>query len=86
MTKNKTGTMVIRFVDGTEEMLEYARFPQDDANLAARIQEALNAQHLVVEVDGKMIVYPFHNIKAIEVFPVPEKLPRIAMKTARLVS
>jgi hypothetical protein len=78
--------MVIRFVDGTEEALEHDRLPQDDANLAARIQEALNAQHLVVEVDGKMVVYPFHNIKAIEVFPVPEKLPRIAIKKAHLVS
>jgi len=86
MTKNKTGTMVIRFVDGTEEVLEFARLPQDDVNLAARIQEILNAQHLIVEVDGKLVVYPFHNIKAIEVFPVPEKLPRIAMKTAHLVS
>jgi hypothetical protein len=83
MTEYNTGTLVIRFVDGTEERLEYVRGPQDDVNLVARIQEVLNAQHLVVEVDGKLVVYPFHNIKAIEVFPAPEKLPRIVMKNAR---
>jgi hypothetical protein len=86
MIMNNTGMMVIRFVDGTEEVLEHDRLPQDDANLAGRIQEALNAQHLIVEVDNKMVVYPFHNIKAIEVFPVPDKLPRLAIKKAHLVS
>ena len=86
MTKQDMGTMVIRFVDGTEEVLEFAFPPQDDANLAARIQETLNAQHLIVEVDRKMVVYPFHNIKAIEISPLPEKLPRVALKKARLVS
>jgi hypothetical protein len=86
MTKQDTGTMVIRFVDGTEEVLEFARPPQDDVNLVAHIQEGLNAQHLIVEADGKLLVYPFHNIKAIEVSPLPEKLPRFALKKARLVS
>lgn len=80
MTKHNTGTLVIRFVDGTEERLEYPLPPQDDVNLVARLREALDAQHLVVEVDGILVVYPFHNIKAIEVFPVPEKLPRIVIK------
>lgn len=83
MNKQNVGVLVVRFVDGTEERFEYARLPQDDANLTARIQEALNANHLLVERGGKLIVYPFHNIKAIEVFPVPEKLPRIVMKKAR---
>ena len=78
--------MVIRFVDGTEEVVEHNRLQQDDANLAGRIQEALNAQHLILEVDKKMVVYPFHNIKAIEVLPAPEKLPRIAMKRTHSVS
>jgi hypothetical protein len=84
MSKNNVGTMVIRFVDGTQEVLEHDRPPQDDVNLAGRIREALDAQHLIIEVDKKMVVYPFHNIKAIEVFPVPEKLPRFAIKKAHL--
>jgi hypothetical protein len=83
MAERNMGILVIRFVDGTEERFEYARLPQDDVNLAARIEEALSGKHLLVEVEGKLIVYPFHNIKAIEVFPAPEKLPRIVMKKAR---
>jgi hypothetical protein len=86
MTEHNTGKLVIRFVDGTEERLEYARLPQDDVNLVARIEEALNAQHLLVEVEGKLVVYPFHTIKAIEVFPVPEKLPRVVMKKAHFAA
>jgi hypothetical protein len=37
----KTGTMVIRFVDGTEERLEYAGLPQDDVNMATRIENVI---------------------------------------------
>ena len=85
MAERKTGILAIRFNDGTEERFEYARAQQDDVNLAARIEEALKANHLLVEMEGKLIVYPFHSIKAIEVFPVPEKLPRIVIKKARFV-
>jgi hypothetical protein len=85
MAEHKMGILVIRFVDGTEERFEYARAPQDDVNLAARIEEALKTNHLLVEMEGKLIVYPFHNIKAIEVFPAPEKLPRVVIKKARFV-
>jgi hypothetical protein len=86
MIKNNMGTLVIRFVDGTEERFEYSRPPQDDANLVARLQEILSAQHFMIEVDGKLVVYPFHSIKVIEVFPVPEKLPRIVIKKAHLTA
>jgi hypothetical protein len=86
VVKNNSRMMVIRFVDGTEKVLEHDRLPQDDANLASRIREALNAQHLILEVDNKMVVYPFHNIKEIEVFPVPERLPGLAIRKARSVS
>ena len=83
MGEESKGKMVVRFMDGTEERFEYARLPQDDVNLAGRIQEALDAKHLLIEVEGKLIVYPVHSIKAIEVSPVPEKLPRIVMQKAR---
>jgi hypothetical protein len=86
MTKHNTGTLMIRFVDGTEERFEYSRPPQDDVNLVARLQETLNAQHFIIEVDGKLVVYPFHCIKFIEVFPVPGKLPRIVIQKAHLTA
>jgi hypothetical protein len=86
MTEHNMGTLVIRFVDGTEERLEYAGLPQDDVNLVTRIEEALKAQHLLVELEGKLVVYPFNSVKAIEVSPVPEKLPRGVLKKAHLVS
>lgn len=86
MVEQSMGILVIRFMDGAEERFEYARLPQDDVNLVARIEEALDAKHLIVEVEGKLIVYPFHSIKAIEVSPVPAKLPRIVMKKAHFAA
>ncbi len=86
MTEQDMGTLVIRFMDGTEERLEYARLPQDAVNLVARMEEVLNAQNLLVEVDGKLVAYPFHSIKAVEVHPAPEKLPRNVIRKARLIA
>ena len=86
MTKQDMGTLVIRFIDGTEVKLQYDRLPQDDVSLVARIEEALNANHLLVEVEGKLVVYPFHSIKAIEVSPAPEKLPRKVIKKAHFIA
>jgi hypothetical protein len=83
MAKRDMGILLIRFMDGAEERFEYPRLPQDDVSLAARIEEALDAKHLLIEVEGKLIVYPFHSIKAVEISPAPEKLPRIVMKKAR---
>jgi hypothetical protein len=86
MAEQSKGALTIRFIDGTEERFEYARLPQDDVSLVARFEEALNSNHLLIEVEGKLIIYPFHNIKAIEVSPAPEKLPKIAMKKARFAA
>ena len=86
MAEQGMGTLVVRFVDGTEQRLEYARQTQDGANLAARLEEALNGQHLLVEVEDRLVVYPFHCIKSVEVIPMPEKLPRNVIRRARLIA
>jgi hypothetical protein len=75
--------LIIHFTDGSKKVVE---FPQQvaggDANLAARLKEALEARHLVLEADGALIVIPFENIRYLQVYPVPKKLPSYAIKGA----
>ena len=60
------------------------RFPPPltdrDANLAARVKEALVARHLVLETDGALIVIPVGSVKYFQCFPAPRKLPAYAIK------
>jgi hypothetical protein len=73
--------LIIYFTDGTKKLRE---FPQQvaDATLAARLKEALEARHLVIEADGALVVIPFENIRYLQAYPAPKKLPSYAIKGA----
>jgi len=73
--------LIIHFVDGSKKLLE---FPQQvaDASVAAKLQEALEARHLVIEADGALVVIPFENIRYLQAYPAPKKLPGYAIKGA----
>ena len=84
MTKDKR-SMLIHFNDGSKKLLEFAAPVADgDANLAARLEEALDASQLIVEADGALIVIPVGSIKYLQCFPAPKKLPAYAIKGASL--
>lgn len=73
--KPKRG-MLITFMDGSKKLLEFPQQVADsEATAAARIQEALEARHLVLEAEGALVVIPFESIKYLQVHPAPKKLP-----------
>ena len=73
--KQKRG-MLIHFMDGSKKLLEFPQQVADsDATAAARVKEALEARHLVLEAEGALIVIPFESIKYLQVHPAPKKLP-----------
>jgi hypothetical protein len=84
MNESRKRSMLIHFNDGSKKLLEFpAPVPDGDANLGARIREALDARHLIVEADGALIVIPVESIKYLQSFPAPEKLPAYAIKGAK---
>ena len=75
--------LIIHFTDGTKKVLEFPQqVPDGDAVMAARLKEALEARHLVLEADGALIVIPFENIRYLQSYPAPKKLPSYAIKGA----
>jgi hypothetical protein len=74
--------MVIHFMDGSKKLLEFPKQLADDAAAASKIEDALKARHLVVEAEGALLVFPFDNIKYVQVSPAPKKLPGFAIKAA----
>lgn len=68
-------TLIIRFMDGTEQMYVFPAQSAESATVGDRIQEMLSARHLLLEVEGRLVAIPFQGVKAVEVSPPPEKLP-----------
>jgi len=75
--------LIIHFVDGSKKLLEFPQQVADsDSTMAARLKEALEARHLVIEADGALVVIPFENIRYLQAYPAPKKLPSYAIKGA----
>lgn len=81
MNRKLERSMIIHFNDGSQKRLAFPTPVADgDANLAARLQEALDANHLILEADGALVVIPVASIKYLQSFPAPKKLPGYAIK------
>ena len=77
--------MTVKLVNGSEENYEFQRQIIDESLLAKKIQDALEAKHLIIDLESKVQIIPIHNILSIEVTPPPKKLPPYTIKEARLV-
>ena len=75
--------MIIHFMDGTKKVLEFPQQVADgDATAAAKVKEALESRHLVLEAEGALVVIPFENVKYVQIYPAPKKLPGGVIKGA----
>ncbi|HYI88071.1 MAG TPA: hypothetical protein VEX61_13365 [Burkholderiales bacterium] len=76
MNEKQKRSMIIHFMDGSKKVLEFPQQVADnDASASARLKDALDARHLLLEADGALLVIPFENIKYIQSYPAPKKLP-----------
>lgn len=68
--------LIIHFMDGSKKLLEFPQQVADsDVAAAAKLKEALEARHLVIEAEGALIVIPLANVKYLQLTPAPKKLP-----------
>lgn len=52
-------------------------------NLASAIEKGMNANYLGIELDGKLIIIPAHQIACIELEPAPKALIAHVIKDAQ---
>lgn len=85
MNQDTKSFLTIRYTNGTEQKFEFM-VQEKSLSMATRIQDALSANHLVLELEDRVLIVPFQNIQYIEVMPLPDKLPPITLKGVRLIS
>ena len=74
--------MTIHYMDGSKMKLDFPQQASSESAQVIKLKEALSARHLVVEVDGALLVIPFENIKYVQAYPAPAKLPENAIRAA----
>ena len=83
MTEQKRG-LTIYFMDGKTMKLDFPKQTLNEWGAAIKIKEVLGAPHLLAEVDGMLLIFPFANIKYIAAYPAPGKLPELTIKGATI--
>ena len=75
---------IVHFTDNTTLALEW---PKQDMQhyvfLAEALRKAVEADRLLVEVEGNLVVIQMRNVKYVELIPVPEQLPEGVIRDAR---
>jgi hypothetical protein len=76
----------IYFMDKTKLTLRWPRQAGNDPiEIAATVKRALEADKIMAEVEGRLLVIPVRNIKYIELSPAPQKLPKGVLMGAEVV-
>jgi len=77
--------MTIHYNDGTKlEVTFPARLKNSTAAVLESVKKALEADKLVIEAEGKLVLIPWSSIKQVELTPAPAALPFGAIQGARI--
>ena len=79
--------MTVKFIDGSQERYSFERqMTDEDAHvMMKKVQDALDAKHLIVDLGSKIQFFPMNNILSVELEPPPERLPPNCIRGASLV-
>jgi len=76
--------LTIHFNDNSQLSVTFPQQTGDFNQIASRVQKALDANQLAIEIDGELFVIPMNNVKYLQVNPAPEKLPDIVIRSGAL--
>ncbi len=82
MDTPETGILRINYLDGKSQKFEYIR-KTDVTTLLSLLEDSIKQTMFFIKLEKKLIAIPFHNIKSIEVFPPPPKLPNTTIVATR---
>jgi hypothetical protein len=81
---SNTVTMTVHFLDGKRMSFDYPRQSgTDQAAIVATVKKAIDAERLVIEVDGDLLVVPIRSVKYVRLSPAPPHLPSGVLRKAK---
>ena len=81
-----TRGITIYFLDGTKIAVGFPVQTPNEMAALIRMEEIIKERQIIVEADGALLIIPFENIKYIQGYPAPAKLPRYAIQGATVTN
>ncbi|VAW66954.1 hypothetical protein MNBD_GAMMA09-1434 [hydrothermal vent metagenome] len=82
---NKKRGLTIYFNDGSKLLLDYPVQSENEYDIITKMKEVLENKFFLMEADGSMLYIPVDNIKYMQVYPAPEKLPAFTIRGASII-
>lgn len=77
--------MTLYFTDGSKATFQFPQQVTDPHSVTRRVEDLLKHQYLMIAADGALMLYPLQNIRSIQVYPAPDKLPENCIKGATIL-
>jgi hypothetical protein len=74
--------LTIHYMDGSQMKFDFPVQAPNEGAQVIKFKEALGARHVIVEADGALLIIPYENIKYIQAYPAPKRLPENAIRAA----
>jgi len=78
----RTRGLTIFFCDGSKLHIEFPVQADNEFAALLKLKEVLQQRQIIVEIDGAILVIPFENIKYIQGYPAPSKMPGYSIQGA----
>lgn len=65
----------IFFNDGSKITLDFPKQSPNEAAAQMKFEDVLKKRYVMFEADGTLMLIPFENVKYIQLYPAPEKVP-----------
>jgi hypothetical protein len=78
----ETNDLIVTYTDGTHD---HFQFPSqgDSYNMAKLVEKFLRSAVLALQVGDRLLLMPTANIRSVEVFPCPGKLPEVVLQNVQ---
>jgi hypothetical protein len=67
----KEFTITIHMMQGDPIRFKLKRTVAELRNIATNLESGLQARYVGVELNGKLVIVPFHNVRSLEIDPTP---------------
>jgi hypothetical protein len=81
----KEFTVTIHLVHGEPMRFRLKRTAAEVRNMGTNLESGLKSQYVGVEINGKLVIVPSHNVRQVEIDPAPGVLVANVIRGATLV-
>ena len=80
MDKNETYNLIVTYTDGSHDQF---KFPSQMEKLKIKsiLEKLLSSSVLTLQMEDSLLVIPTANIRSAEVFPFPDHLPEVVLRS-----